>query len=761
MADVTVPEQIGHYRVVRKIGEGGMGVVFAAHDQRLDRRVALKVIRDAPEDESARTRFWREARAAARVNHPKICQLYEIGEDRQTLFLAMELLEGESLADRIARGRLHLSDAVSIAIEILAALEALHSERIVHRDLKPSNVFITSHGVKLLDFGLATAITSLGAQAGDDVTQQLTQRGVIMGTPRYMAPEQMRGSQVDRRADLFAAGAILFEMLSGRPAFAGDTLVDVLHAVAFEETPELGSDAATANAIVRRATAKAPADRYDTAAAMAQALAALHGLEPRSHNAPVTVRQPMSWLIVLPFRVLRSDADAEFLAFGLADAITSSFSGLQSLGVRSSAVAARYADEPPDLSKIASEAHVDLVLTGTFMRAGQQIRVNTQLVEAPTGTLVWSHTAQVTMRDVFQVHDDIVQRIVSSLTLPLTARDRRLLRHDVPASTTAYELYIRASQISQQLGFESVDQFKVARDLYVGCVDEDPRYAPAWARLGRCYRVIGKAGDDLEGNLAHAESCLKRALDLNPDLPMAHYLYAQLETDLGRSKDALIRLTARATTSSSDPEVFAGLVLVCRYCGLLEASVAAHERARLLDPQIYTSVRHTYWLLGDNARALEGGSRFFFEAMVMAAMGRHQDALAILRECEQASRPEMMRTFLRSLRTLLEGDRQASLEAIDRCLAHFDDPEPRFYMVRQLAFLGESARALVELQHILDRGFLCSRILRRDPWLEPLRSHTEFADIVERSERLEGEMAETFVESGADRLLGVTIQAAD
>jgi eukaryotic-like serine/threonine-protein kinase len=580
MADVTVPEQIGHYRIVRKIGEGGMGVVFAAHDPRLDRRVALKVIRDAPEDESARTRFWREARAAARVNHPKICQLYEIGEDRQTLFLAMELLEGESLADRIARGPLHLSDAVSIAIEILAALDALHSNQLVHRDLKPSNVFITSHGVKVLDFGLATVATSFTAEGCDDVTHQLTERNVIMGTPRYMAPEQLRGAQVDPRADLFAAGAILFEMLSGRPAFAGDTLVDVLHAVAFEETPQLDGDGAmaTANAIVRRATAKMAADRYDSAASMAQAMANLRGLERQAHEAPVTVRQPMSWLIVLPFRVLRSDAEAEFLAFGLADAITSSFCGLQSVGLRSSAVAARYANEPLDLDKIASEAHVDLVLTGTFMRAGQQVRVNTQLVEAPAGTLLWSHTAQVTMGDVFQVHDHIVQRIVGSLALPLTARDRRLLRHDVPASTTAYELYVRASQISQPVGLSSVDQFKIARDLYRRCIEEDPRYAPAWARLARCYRIIGKAGEDLEGNLAHAESCLKRALDLNSDLPMAHNLYAQLETDLGRSKDALIRLTSRAMTSSSDPEVFAGLVLVCRYCGP-ECSILRSIRA--------------------------------------------------------------------------------------------------------------------------------------------------------------------------------------
>jgi TolB-like protein len=492
---------------------------------------------------------------------------------------------------------------------------------------------------------------------------------------------------------------------------------------------------------------------------MAQALAALR-VEHHAAEA-VVLRQRISWLIVLPFRVLRSDADAEVLAFGLADAITSSFCGLESIGVRSSAVAARYAAEAPDLGKIASDARADLVLTGTVMRAGQVIRVNTQLVEAPAGTLLWSHTTQVTMRDVFQVHDDIVQRIVRSLEVPLTARDRRLLRHDVPTSTTAFELYVRASQISQQFGLASVDQFKVARDLFMRCVEEDPRYAPAWARLGRCYRVIGKAGEELDANLAKAEACLKRALDLNPDLPMAHNLYAQLESDLGRSKDALVRLTARAVTNSSDPEVFAGLVLVCRYCGLLEASKAAHERARVLDPQIYTSVRHTYWLLGDNARALEDGGRFFFEAMVLAGMGRQQDALALLRECEQTSRPEPMRTFLRSLRALLESDRQASLEAIDGCLVHFQDPEPRFYMVRLLALLGESARALAELQDVIDRGFLCSRTFRRDPWLESLRSFPEFDAIVRTSERLEKEMAEILVQSGADRVLGLTASQVD
>jgi hypothetical protein len=184
--------------------------------------------------------------------------------------------------------------------------------------------------------------------------------------------------------------------------------------------------------------------------------------------------------------------------------------------------------------------------------------------------------------------------------------------------------------------------------------------------------------------------------------------------------------------------------------------VAAHDRARLLDPQIATSVRHTYWLLGDNIRALQGG-RFFFPAMVLASMGRKEEAVAMLLECEQVNRPEMMRSFLFSLRALLKGKREESLDATERCIAHFRDPEGLFYMARQLAYLGESKRALTELHHVLDQGYLCSRILARDPWLDVLRSSVEFGVILQRAASLEREVASVFVQSGGDRLLGESI----
>lgn len=756
MTTQPVPARIGHYRVVRRIGQGGMGVVYEAEDERLHRLVALKVLSDMADDGEARRRLWQEARAAARVNHPNICQLHEVADADDTPFLVMELLEGESLADRVARGPLSWDDSRAIMADVLSALAALHAVGIVHGDLKPSNVFLDRHAVKLLDFGVATAAAPAVAPDLTATAETLAGSRAITGTPGYMSPEQLRGMPADVSSDLFAAGAVFFEMLSGTRAFGGATFVDVVHATAFAERPVPSlprDDSAAIDNVVRRALAKEPRDRYPSATAMAEALGALRrqsaGREPHGALAGAQRR----WLIVLPFRVLRSDAEAEFLAFGLADAITSSLGGLQTIGVRSSAVAARYAAEIPDLVRLAREATVDLVLNGTLMRAGQQIRVNIQLVEAPSGTLVWSHTAQATLHDVFQLQDDIVQGIVGSLPLPLTAPERLLLRHDVPASPAAYEFYLRASQISERVGLESVDQIKVARDLFRQSVELDPRFAPAWARLGRMHRVISKADDDGAVSLEQAESALQRALRLNPELAMAHNWYAQLETDLGRTGDALARLTRRAVANPADPEVFGGLVLVCRYCGLLEASAAAHDRARRLDPQISTSVRHTYWLLGDSARALAGDTRFFFEAMVLATDGRRDEALAILHNCQRITRPEPMRIFLRSLHALVEGRREEALEATEFAVTHFRDPEAMFYMVRQLAYLGADARCLHELARVLDRGYLCSRALRDDPWLASVRGAPEFARLLERAEAGERDMAAVLEQSGVRELL--------
>ena len=297
--DGHLPGHIGRYAIERKLGEGGMGIVYAARDPHLERTIALKTLSAPADDERASERLWREARAAASVNHPNICQIYEVGEDAGRLFIAMELLDGEVLADRVRRGPLTTSEALPITLGILAALSALHARGIIHRDLKPSNVFLTSNGVKVLDFGLARPeLYDL-----DTAETVLTRTGILMGTPRYMAPEQVTGEAFGPRSDLFAVGAILFEMLAGRPAFSGRTIAEVLHATRYEQPPALTGSAAVAavDRVIRRAMAKSPADRPSSAGIMAEELQSIRGAQS---DATPTVARALTRVVVLPFRVL-------------------------------------------------------------------------------------------------------------------------------------------------------------------------------------------------------------------------------------------------------------------------------------------------------------------------------------------------------------------------------------------------------------------------------------------------------------------------
>jgi serine/threonine protein kinase/tetratricopeptide (TPR) repeat protein len=747
-----MPEILGRYRVTGPLGEGGMGVVYAAHDRLLNRAVAIKMIREAGADAPARARLLREARACASVNHPNVCQVYEVGEEDDQVFIVMERLQGESLASRVRRGPLPLSEAVSVTLAILAALEALHQRGLVHRDLKPSNVFLTPHGVKLLDFGLARPMQSSVA----DTRTAVTSSGLAAGTPQYMAPEQFVDPSVDARADVFAAAATLFEMLAGKPAFAGPTLVQVMHAVLYTHPPALaGSSAIIAvDRVIHRGLMKKPEDRYQHVVAMADDLRAT--VHPGSSSDIPARARPMTRLIVLPFRLLRADPDVEFLAFSLPDAVSDSLSGLESLIVRSTLAGARFATDDVDFTRIAEEAGVDIVLTGTVLRAGDQLRVTSQLVEAPGGTVIWSQRSQVPLGDVFQLQDDLARRIVDSLSIPLTARDHRMLRHDVPASAKAYEFYLRANQLALD-----ARHWLVARDVYLRGLDEDPRYAPAWARLGRIYRVIGKYGEqDVRENLALAEDAFTRALSINPDLSLAHNQYAQLEADLGRAGDALLRLVARARASRSDPELFAGLVHVCRFAGLFDASIAAHHLARRLDPQIRTSVTHTYFMLGDYRRSIEtsAGDIGYIEPLALTALGRQAEALDLVKQREHTDGLHpLIALYLASLRALLEGDITACVSAVERTVAHPPlGPEELYYCARTLAWVGEPTRALSVLERAVDRGLACFTALVRDPWLDAIRTMPEFASISRRTETRHRETADAFIQAGGDTVLGLS-----
>ena len=415
---------------------------------------------------------------------------------------------------------------------------------------------MTPHGSKILDFGLTRTNTAdlLHAQATEI---GVTLAGVAVGTPGYMAPEQYIGGPVDARTDLFAMGAVMFEMLSGTRAFQGTTPMEVYAQTMHEQPPALGgSPAATlVERVVQRALSKTPADRYPDASKMADALRATRQLEDGKEMRAHTIGR----LIVLPFRLLRSDPEIDFLAVSVPDAVANALTGLETLVVRSTAAAARFATEALDLQRIAKEADVDLVLTGSLLRAGQQIRVTVQLIKVPDGTILWSHAPQVALRDVFQLQDEIVERVVESLSVSLTAREQRRLKADVPETPTAYEYFLRGNQRLLHAGVVAAEELSVARGLYDRCLEEDPRYAPAWVRLGRCHWLIGKGGEAKQENARRAEECFRRALELNPELPLAHGLYALLEIDQGRAQDAMVRLIERARSGQCPARAVCGV----------------------------------------------------------------------------------------------------------------------------------------------------------------------------------------------------------
>ncbi len=730
-----------------------MGAVYAAHDTRLERIVALKTIVRGDE-ETARQRFWREARAAASLNHPNICQIHEIGEDAGALFIAMELLEGESLAERLQAGPMRISEAAPIAIAMLAGLSAMHGRGLIHRDLKPSNVFLTPHGLKLLDFGLAKPWLDATAAAP---TADLTRTGVVIGTPRYMAPEQAMGEPVDARCDLFATGAILFEMLAGRPAFGGKTVIDVLHATVHEQPPALtGSPAiAAVDRVIRRALAKRPHDRFTSADEFVDELRALSRGDGDSDSTPVLARA-LTRIVVLPFRILRPDPETDFLAFSLPDAISTSLASVGSLVVRSSATAARFSGDAPDLKVLAAEAGVDRVVMGTLMRAGDEIRVTAQLIETPEGTLLTSPSVHSPLRDLFALQDDLTRRLVTALSPPLST-DRATAKGEAAPNPRAYEFYLRANELARN--YAALPQ---ARDLYLRALDLDPNFAQAWAHLGRCYRVIGKFVDGTDDSEQQAEHAFRRALAIDPDLSVAHKFYAALEADMGMAEGAVVRLVREATRRGNDPELFAGLVHTLRYCGLYEESIAAHVEARRLDPNVSTSLEQTLLMTGDLQQLLavdrsqSGGGDEGIRIMGLGLAGRREEArqlLAVARETLQLPAFQAWTDFLLAWLEHRPDDMRAHRSRFSAFRIQHD-PEAIFLEGWLSCDVGAHDTGLTSLQRAIARGYSPAPTLAHRPQFDGLRSSPAFVALQADAEAGRRRALVAFREAGGERLLG-------
>lgn len=745
-------DQIGRYRVVRQLGRGGMGIVYVARDERLDRDVGLKMIAGLP-DEIARSRFWREARAAASVSHPNICQVFEVDESGGSIFLTMELLDGEGLDRRLLRGALPAREAVPIALGILHALEALHGRGLVHRDIKPSNVFVTPHGPKLLDFGLARPV--LQVNATPDAATPVTQAGMIVGTPQYMAPEQVTGATLDGRTDLYAVGAVMFQMLAGRPPFTG-TGGDILFAALKENPPALQGppEVIAIDRVIRRAMRKDPAERYQSAADMAADLSAIS--VSGTHAGVVMPVRALTRLIVAPLRIARTDPDVSFLSMGLAEAVSGSLATLGNIVVRAPAVAARWSEDTADPRKLAAEADVDMVVSSTLRRSGSQLRITAQLIDASSGTVIGASTINGSMDDIFALEDALTTATTGLLTPHVTPGHHDAMpapKKNVPANPRAFELFLRGMEDARTLtGTEK------ARDLFKQAVAEDPSFAPAWAALGRCHRVWGKYFADRVESDRLAEQAFARALELSPDLPLAHRYLTHFEAEHGKAGDAITRLLKHAAINRLDAQLFAGLVHACRYGGLLDASLAAHDEAMRLDPNVVTSVEYTIAhmpggphkaSLLDMARAgkLDG----VFPAI---ALGDIPEPRAVLESIDRAAvAPGFLVSFDAIFMATMHPDEAEP--AVERAIAAHVDPEAVFLFGVLMIRLNRIDRGLAVTAQAITNGFAPAITLEMNPVFDSVRSDSRFVAMQETARKMARATQEKFEAAGGPDMLGM------
>jgi DNA-binding winged helix-turn-helix (wHTH) protein len=458
-------------------------------------------------------------------------------------------------------------------------------------------------------------------------------------------------------------------------------------------------------------------------------------------------------IIVFPFRVRPDLNELEHLGYSLPESISSSLSELNAFAVRAMQVAMRFDPVRWEPRQVAKEADVDYIITGTLARSETGLQAAVQLMRAASGTLLWSKSWNIETHEIISLHRAVVQHTVDSLVKscsePQSAQDSGM-----PGQSEAFNAYLLANQLSLK---RTPDNMRLARDLYLSCVEKDPDFAPAWARLGRCYHFLYKLGSREERNPDLSAAAFHRAFAIQPDLVLAHSLCTPVQADLGEAQQAMVRLLTALQTHPNSPELLAGLVHACRYCGQLEASLAAHKRAIEVDPNARTSVAHSFFAKGDYERALfwyGTGAGLYLDALALACMGRNREAQTLL--WSRREQFHLMSGAMASLDAWLGNDRAKGVAALETALKN-DHPEPelQFYMGRQASVFGATSLANAFLRRAVEAGYWSSYCMQADPWFAGARNTPEFQSILETARRHEAEARSAFVDCRGEWLLSL------
>ena len=591
--DLLIGETIGHYKILERIGSGGMGEVYLASDITAGRKAALKLLPARFTDDAERLkRFQQEARVVAGLNHPNVLTVYEVREIQSTRYIASELIDGETLRQRLARGSMQLSEAVEIAIQVAGALAAAHSAGIVHRDVKPENIMLRPDGyVKVLDFGIAKlAEQELPATIAEDEALLLveTNLGSVLGTVRYMSPEQARGASVDKRSDIWSLGVVLYEMVTGRAPFEGDMPREVMATILAGEPGPLANYIAQPpgdlQPIVNKALRKPPGERYQNANEMLDALKGLRRkLEFAAEIIAPSVPVSRKSIAVLPFENLSGDPENTYFADGIQEEILTRLSRIGDLKVISRTSTQRFKGSSENLPEVAKQLGVANILEGTVQKAEDQVRVNVQLIDAENDSHLWAERYDRKLTDIFAVESDIAAKIAEALQARLTGAERRAISSQPTKNTEAHQLYLKGRYHWAKFfapGYQRV------RDYFQQAIELDQSYAPAHVGLGSYYG-FGAANGILEPdeNWPKAESALNTALTLDATLAEAYHLRAGVELYYKRNWPAAERNFHRgAQLNPNDADIPNHYSVCLALFGRNEEALAQMERAAQLDP---------------------------------------------------------------------------------------------------------------------------------------------------------------------------------
>jgi len=732
---------VSHYRIIERLGDGGMGVVYKAEDTHLGRFVALKFLPDeVARDPQSLERFRREARAASALNHPHILTVYEFASEAGREFIASELVEGKTIRALIREG-FTAAKAIDVVRQVLEALKTAHQAGIIHRDLKPENIMVRSDGyAKVLDFGLAKLVST---QFNGEGTTNLTSDGQLLGTVLYMSPEQARGEPADSRSDLFSMGIVLYEMLAGVHPWKRKSPIDTLHAILYDDPPaaDFGGHLAP---ILQKALRKSPSERFQSAEAM---LAALSGFVELVSASPPLRSEPS--IAVLPFVFLSPVEEKEALSLGFADALITTLGSVRNLIARPTSAILNY-QGGSDPSSIARDLAVQYVLQGNILKLGTQWRVSIQLYDAESRKMVFSQKYDFTQSNVFEIQDEIAARVAASLErrlgAPLPARDR------YSSDAQAYDDYLKGLRYSYR---DIREPLESAAEYFSRAVKRDPEFALAHAMLSATALALYFGYDPRRTWLMQAETHCQRAHELDPDLAEASMAKAMILWSTARNfqhSEALACLEKALTLQPNLDHAWNRAGTICSHTGRIPEALAAFEKSRRVNPfnTGHHGVVQAFLWSGQYGRAaaeLQGWKSVSPESKYVSwflpqpalLTGDFDLAERLLRESLERFPGEPLLISMEGLLHAFRGNSRAALDCAQRACRFphsFGHTHHTYYQLAGIhAVLGDTAQGMQWLERSVESGFPCWTFFRLDPSLSNLRPLPEFQSLTSGLEK--------------------------